>query len=333
MSLVAAGALANPSTEAATSAEITAAVTSVSASIGSQVAGGIASVVSVRAGAPSPAPSASAGASGQGAADPIGVWADASFTQFKDDTFSSEMDGSGFIGTIGADYRTGDLLVGGALSLEAVDADLKPVIGGTKSTGEFEQVGVSISPYVAFNVTDEISVSGAAGLSFAESRLETVTNGAATSGDTNVFRYFLSGSVNGNTVIDDSFTVGGGVSLLWLENTSDSYTNSAGTFVDEQTTELGRVTTSARGGYLIPVKSGFLEPYATVKYEYDFAATDTPTVAGQVAPANDNSAFRLGGGLAFYSGLYGTGSIEGERMFGREDEGESRVSLTYRLSF
>ena len=299
----------------------------------------IASVVSARGASSFSGPSAgtpSAGANqvGAGVANPLGVWANFTTGWIGDDTTATENDGNLYVGTVGADYKLSDnVIVGGAVAFEGVSADLKPVIGGVKGTGDYDQFGVTISPYAAVQLTDILSLSGAAGYTYTTSEIETTdSTGVSTSGDTDGRRYFVSATGAANTVID-AFTVGGNLTMLYLNAKQNNYTDSAGAQVASQTTELGQMSLGGRFGYLIQSDGAVFEPYVKVGYAYDFVRDDISVQAGQAAHPNDEDEFRVGGGAAFYSSDSGTGSIEAETKLGRENINETTLSLIYRLQF
>lgn len=302
------------------------ALSSVASTVGAAVADSISSVVLERGvSAGEGASGGVEGGAGQGVGGAIGVWGNFTGGIVGDDTASVDSDGSLYIGTVGADYRaTAELLIGAALSVESLNVDFEP----QGVTGNFEQTAVTISPYLAYQITDLFSVTAAAGYTLGTAEVSATTGGQTITGEADVARRFLSVSGAANTVIDNVITLGGDATLLYLHSKTDEYTASDGTTVTEDDSDLIRMSVGTRVGYLYGLSGLTLEPFATLGYAYDVARQDN-AAAGH---PDDKSELRLGGGLALYSADYGVGALEVKTKF-RENVNETTFGLTYRYQF
>jgi len=176
---------ASDTTTTGSSEAVEGSISSVTATVGASVSGSIANVVAARGAGSFSGPSAgspglsTSGGAGQASANPVGIWANFTTGWIGDDTFATESEGNIYVGTVGADYRvTNDILVGAAATIEGVSTDISPVIAppllaAEKASGEYEQFGVTISPYFAYQLTDILSLSGAAGYTFTQSDIST----------------------------------------------------------------------------------------------------------------------------------------------------------------
>lgn len=324
-------------------------VTSATTAVAAAVASSIASVVSARAGGSF---GNATGSTGQGASAPFGVWANFSGISFDDKNASVNSEGDAYIGTLGADYRVLDnLLVGAAIAYERVEVDANPlqangVAPSADNTGSlgnsFDSDAFTFAPYAAFQINDIFSVSGTGGVSWGEAEINQQSIdefNALDDGSTNttdLFRYFISATAAANTVVNN-FTVGGNLSLLYLENTIDGYTrvNESGqaTAVAEQTSELGRLGLGGKVGYLISGDGTTVEPFVRAEYRYDFTRTEIQGSAAAPAHPNDKHAFVIGGGVNMFAGDFGSGGFDLSYELGREEQTEFVYSLTYRLQF
>ncbi|MEM7654182.1 MAG: autotransporter outer membrane beta-barrel domain-containing protein [Pseudomonadota bacterium] len=259
-----------------------------------------------------------------GAGDPRwGVWANFAWSGIQDRTAAAGQDGNVITGMAGADYLVSEgFIVGGGLSIGGAAFD------STVASFDTEEVSFGLSPYLAYQVTDTLSVDAIAGYIYGRgesTRAETIT------GHYGIHRYFM--ATNASYFQSwDSWSILGSAGIVWGQSFENAYGESDGTQVGSRRSDIGSVKALFQTAYLFEVDTGstqalYLEPYVLGEYSYDFVISK---IAGH---NNDRDQFRLGLGMNIFSGLDLSGNLEASTTVGREDQRMISVLATVRRAF
>ena len=252
---------------------------------------------------------------------PWGVWANFTWSGIEDTTAVAGQDGNVVIGVAGADYLVSEgFIVGGAISVGGASFD------STVAQFDTDEMGIGITPYLAYQISDLITLDAMIGYNFAvgeSTRAETIT------GHYGIHRYFV-GSNLSYFQAWDRFSVLASGGVIWGQSFENAYGESDGTQVSSRQVDLGSFSILAQPAYLIDLdaRAGFfLEPYVLAEYSYDFVISK---IAGH---NNDRDAFRLGLGFNIFDGQHISGNLEASSTIGREDQRTVSVLGTLRYSF
>lgn len=262
---------------------------------------------------------AQTGAGGSGEANPIGVWADLSWTGYENTNAAARARFRSIAGVVGVDTLVApDFLLGGIASYSR---------GRVETPGEtFRQVenGILFGFYSAYAVDDIFSIDVSAAYGLGENAIE--TNQGASEADATTHRYFVTMNTSGRKYWDQ-FGLFGRLGVLWGESFQEGYTlDNGGGAIGSARSRLGSLRAALQPSYVFAVDDVLIEPYLRGEYAYDFTKTE---IAG--AP-NDRDAMTLGGGLNIFADAI-SGTLEGQRMLGREDEKRTTISGNVRINF
>lgn len=264
------------------------------------------------------------GMSAGGGEGRLGIWVSGGWTGIEDDLVSTAYDGDVFNFLFGGDYRFNDRFIGGiALGYESADIDTAFNVGNVSSDGW------TIAPYAGFVVNRYFTVDVSGGFSWVDYDLRR-TNAAGTivNGDFDSTRYFVSGGLNGFYAVN-KVLLSARASYSYTNESQDSFAESDGTINSARDVKLGTFRIGGQIGYDL----GKVQPYISGTYVYDAKLTRVRVGAGQVAPANDRSAFDVGGGVRFALSDRVTGGIEGTTQLSRENFDSTTVSGNLRIKF
>ncbi len=260
--------------------------------------------------------------SGLSSNQPYTVWGNGSFTSV-DNTRNrtnddSRMNGDVWGYNLGVDYRYRPELVTG-VSLGYSQTNLTT----TFNSGTYDETNWTISPYAMYQPMDGVTVSAIAGYSIGNvdrTRDTTVTGNT----DSGVWFASLNGDYKIRPSAEKPLDITARIAVLVSRKTVDAFTESDGTDVAKSTTDTRQLKPGLEAAYSFDAQGTALQPFVKADYVHDF--TD--------ATNGDKGAFNLGGGLRIASGKTGlSGSIEGERMVGRNDYKEYTVSGLIAYSF
>lgn len=262
----------------------------------------------------------------------LGVWGSFNYSAIKDDHSSTETGGDIYSGVVGSDYMITDKLVAGAaFTFEVVDLEAEFVLGTQDS------YGVGITPYLAYSLLDNVSVSAMAGYThtFGDStrRAGAVNSGALVTADYETDRYFFATQLDGFYDIGN-FSIGASTGVLVAQERTYSFTESNGNRVSGSTTELGSYNVGLIGSYFIGVsRSLFLEPYISYRYDTDFMRDDIKVAAGFEEHANDHDGHTVGAGVNMYLDDNMSGGLDFQTTMGRQKQESYSGTVSFRIQF
>jgi Tfp pilus assembly major pilin PilA len=252
------------------------------------------------------------------------IWGHGSFTDIENKRNrsgeDSRYDGSVWGYNLGADYRVSPELVAG-LAIGYAQTDIVT----TFESGTYEEDSWNVSPYVIYTPSDTLTFSAITGYAFGDVSRSRNSNVTANT-DSRSFYLQLDGRQTFQPITESAVRISAGLGALLSRNTLSAYTESDGTRVGETSVNTIQMKPNAELAYPTAIAGSQLEPYVKAAYIHDF--TDQTN--------GDAGAFDLGGGLRFTAGNTGlSGSIEGSRLFGRDDYDEYTVGglVAYGFSF
>lgn len=252
----------------------------------------------------------------------MGVWVQMANTWVDGSDPGGEFDGDAQNITAGFDYKASDrAVVGVAVGYEIVDVDTK------FNNGTFEGDGVTITPYVGFNLNKTWTLSAL--VSYGMIEYDTSSNNGGTTGSFDATRLMGSAAVEGN-IYRDRLRFSPKVSVMYLSEDQDGYTDSRGTAVSSSTIDLGRAAAGATLGYQFNV----VEPYVRAMLEYDLSKEDPVNLGGGRFSSDDEFGLNASLGANFGIANNLTGNIEGNAStIGRENLDVYTISGRLRYQF
>ena len=199
---------------------------------------------------------------GSGTKD-FGVWANFGNAWIKDDHRFENFHGIIATAVLGADYRVTDqFLVGVATGYEGAR------ITTPFNNGSLTANNVGIAPYMGYNFNQNYSVDATAGYAFLKYNMTRLSNSVY--GTTYGGRVFGATNFNAKTTVGN-WQFGTGLGYMYLSEAQNAYRESgtAGTLVDRVNIRLGQLRSTTRVGYFETTDWGFLNPYVSVRPEYD----------------------------------------------------------------
>lgn len=277
-----------------------------------------------------------AGRTGDAAGDGIsglGVWTSFNYTAYKDSTSSTEQSGDIYTGVLGADYAIADdLLVGVALTFDGVGIDTDYNLGSQSS------FGAGVAPYVAYNINDFISVNATVGYAhtFGDTRrlAGAVSTGNEITGEYDADRAFV--AVQGDAYYDiGNISLVGSTGAVYARERLHGYSESDGTAVEGETTELGSANVGGQVGYFFELSGDlFLQPYLSYRYDYDFAITKIEVTGNNIEDhPNDRDAHSVGAGVNMFLGDNISGGLDFVTELGRDNGRTFSGTASLRMQF
>ena len=214
------------------------------------------------------------GVSSGEAASPVGIWVNGGWSHLSSSQSATKYDGNVFTGSFGADYAiTDSVMAGAALTVE------NSQMNTAFNQGHLDGGGVSLTPYVAWRITDKLGLSLLAGHSWlGESEDRTVGGNAA--GSYGSRRWMAASNLIYNTAINDwAVNLHGG--YRWALETADAFTESDTTAVGKSQTHVGEASAGARASRVIDN----FEPYAGATLLHDFALSQGQARIGNTGAA------------------------------------------------
>ncbi|WP_430395893.1 autotransporter outer membrane beta-barrel domain-containing protein [Ferrovibrio sp.] len=251
----------------------------------------------------------------------FGSWMQGSYASVENSQAGLQMDGNVYNLVGGLDYKLSDrFLVGLSLAYENLD------LTTTFNNGSTKNDGLSVIPYVGFQLNNTWSVSASGGYGMLNYDVVRNTN---VRGSFDAERWFVSGNLNGAYNFG-RWVVLPTVGVMYLEEKSDAYTESTGGLVVSNTSKLGRLSFGGNVGYAFEK----VMPYVKVVGEYDFEK-NAPVALGNGTFSNDDKlGAQLGLGLNFFGAGGISGNLEGAYLSaGRQDLDVWSVSARLRATF
>jgi len=268
-------------------------------------------------------------AAGDGLADWGGwsPWVSYSHTMADNDLPSTRYDADQDNILFGMDYSYSDKLIFGLSGgYENNDIDT------SFNLGQMDVSGLTIAPYAAYMLTDNISIDASVGYSDMEiDQFRIEPGGARVTGNTDSSRWFVMTNLNsfhryGNWV----FT--GRAGLVYSEEEQDAFTETGGVTaqaVPERDIEFGQINIGGEAAYSVHS----VEPFVSLFYEYDFEQGSTALKTNQVQPSNDDDDFRFATGLRFFSDAGISATMEYSKIIDRDNFDSDTISIIGRMQF
>lgn len=224
------------------------------------------------------------------------VWATPVVSQFKNNVAPNTSNGTVVLGLVGLEYNLDDRLISG-ISLAADSTNSNTTYNG----GTYKSTGLTVSPYIAYQVSDSWLADLSAGYGGSN---PTTTVGSST-GTTNYTRFFAAAGLS-NRIQLDKFTITPRASYTMYKDSLDAYTSSTGTYNSELTTYLYQTKVGAQASYDAKIMSPFIAAYQIIN-TWSASQAGTPS---SVYP----STYQLIAGINASKGIfYGTVAYQMER--------------------
>ena len=226
------------------------------------------------------------------------IWATPVVSQFKNNIEPYTSNGTVVLGMAGLEYSHDDVLISG-VSVAVNDTNSNT----TYNNGTYKTVGVTISPYMVYQINDLVMLDTSVGLGGSN---PTTSVGGAT-GTTNYSSTFATMGLSNRTDMGN-FLLMPRVSYTYYIDKLAAYTNSTGTFNGAYNTYLGQTQVGAQLAY--DTKVGF-QPFVSA---YQFFNTWNSNQMGVTAPSVYPSTYRFTAGVNASKGIfYGTASYQVEK--------------------
>ncbi len=224
---------------------------------------------------------------------------------------------------VGADMMAAENLVAGVTfgyEAHGIDTDF--------NGGKTETNGYTVAPYAAYQIDAIFSVDVSGGYTNLDTDMSRIqpTTGTPSRGEMDADRWFLSGNLNANYLLD-SWVFGARAGYLYSEEEQDGFTETNGNVVAERTIELGQGQFGADVAY----NFGPMEPYFTALYRNDFIRDDIRLPVGVAQPDNDDDDFQFGLGFRYFGSSGFTTNLEWLVTAERDDIDENAVNLSVSL--
>lgn len=264
------------------------------------------------------------GASAGGADGKLSLWVNGGYSTFDEDQEAIDADGDTWSVGVGADWQFTERFIAG-ISFAGSISDTTT----TFNDGDIETTGYTVSPYFVtiLGPNRNILLDGAFGYTMNDNDA-TRSNGAITS-NYDSSSWFVSGNV---TYIFNrgNFRIQPKVGVLWLDNTTDGYTESGGLVVEESGSKLGRLSAGARLDYTANPR---FTPYVSLTGEYDFESEDYSTFTGANRPSQEDKGATLGLGFSSQLSDRVSGDLAGTTALGRDQYTAYTLTGTLRFKF
>jgi len=245
------------------------------------------------------------GSAAQGRAPRAGVWIQGAYTTIDNDETGGQFDGNVVNIVAGIDTKPANMknrmVIGLAVAYENVDIDT------TFNSGTFEGDGFTLSPYVGYILTPNLSVDMAVGYSAID--YETSRTSGAVTSEFDADRLFGAVNLTGNfSSKSGKIRITPKVGLLGLYEEQDANTGSDGVTNPEVGIRLGRLSFGVEAGF----KSGQgVEPFVSARGEYDFNKNAPVLLTTNQVAQDDDFGVTYGVGVNIRRGQV-TGTIRGE---------------------
>ena len=224
------------------------------------------------------------------------VWATPVVSQFKNNVAPNTSNGTVVLGLMGLEYNFDDRLISG-ISLAADSTNSNTTYNG----GTYKSSGLTVSPYLAYQVSDAWLADLSAGYGGSN---PTTTVGTST-GTTNYTRFFAAAGLS-NRIEMNKFTITPRASYTMYKDSLDGYTSSTGTFNSALTTYLYQTKVGAQVSYDAKIASPFIAAHQILN-TWSASQAGTPSSVY-------SSTYQLIAGVNASKGIfYGTVAYQMER--------------------
>lgn len=264
------------------------------------------------------------GASAGGVDGKLSLWVNAGYSTFDEDQTAIDSDGDTWSGAIGGDWQFSERFVAG-ISFAGSVSDVTT----TFNQGEIETTGYTVSPYFVSILGRDANILLDGGFGYTMNDNDATRTSGTVSSSYDSSSWFVSSNV---TYIFNrgNFRIQPKVGVLWLDNTTDGYTESDGTVVPGSGSKLGRLSAGARLDYTANPK---FTPFVSLTGEYDFESEDYSAFTGANRPSQEDKGATLGLGFSSQLSERVTGDVSGTTALGRDDYTAYSLSGTLRFNF
>jgi outer membrane autotransporter protein len=250
-----------------------------------------------------------------------GFWFSVNYTDLENDLVSTAYDGNNWLFMGGWDgMLTDKFIIGASVAYESLDLDT------TFNAGNLDGSGFTFAPYFAYLITDSLVwdlITSFSALSYDSDR-----SAGTIAGSYNATRWIGSTSMSYYHFIKNWSLIGRlGYSFTYQDNSG--FTETDGTTVPNQTTNIGAINIGGRVGYFI----GKFEPYLAAYYIYDATLDDLIVAPTQAQPSNDRDELEVTLGFNFNPTNHIRLSLEGSHGFFRDDIDDTNILFNFRWEF
>ncbi len=254
----------------------------------------------------------------------FGAWVSYSYSDFENDFALTAFDGTRHGVLVGVDFMPWDntvLGLAGGYEMNDIDTDF--------NAGEQETEGYTIATYFGTLLTDTWSIDFSLGYSLMETDQFRTAPGSTTriSSSPDADRMFGAANINGLWFFGN-WILGARTGALYARNEEDSFVESDGTLISDNTTRLGQWNIGGDVTYRL----GNFEPYVRGSYEYDFKQTNIGLIGG-TQPSFDDDNYLVGAGIRYFGDNGLSGNIEWYKRLDRDDFEEDSINFTIRGEF
>jgi outer membrane autotransporter protein len=264
------------------------------------------------------------GASAGGAEGKLALWVNGGYATFDQKQTAIDADGNTWTLGVGGDLLLSERFVAG-LALSASLSDTNT----TFNSGDVETTGYTVAPYFVsiLGKNNNLLLDGAFGYTTnsndATRSLSTITSSYDSSS------WFVSANLT-YIINSGNLRVQPKVGVLWLDNTTDAYTESGGLAVAKSGSTLGRASLGARIDYAANAK---FTPFISITGEYDFETEDYSAFTAANRPSVEDMGAVLGAGFSSQLSDRVTGNVSGTTALGRDKYEAYTLSGTLRFNF
>ena len=262
-----------------------------------------------------------------------GVWATYTHNWISNDWESAKSNGGLNTGIFGGDYRITDNAVVG-LTVSYQNANIRTAF----NDGVLNSDGYTFVPYAAVGLLDgRLVLDAMTGFGFGGTDVKYNRSVGAVKGNYDSTRWLLSTNATYNHPVD-KLTLSGKLGWLSAYEWANGYTDSNNTTIGKQTSSLGELSIGGRAAYALDPA---IEPYIGVTYMYDailgpngFSRTRAINLTSPTGNASlDRNEIEGVVGINITPSDRITAGLEVSHGFLRQNEGNTAVAITARISF
>lgn len=217
------------------------------------------------------------------------LWIKGVVTDFDADDANAARKGDAFVLLAGVDYLLrDDLLVGVLVGYDTSDQKISAL------DSEFDTEGFVVGPYASVRLTEELTFYARAAVGLADHDIRVGT----TTGEFDSERLLLMANLKGTYWDLHPVRLTPNVMVQYVVEDHEAFTDSAGTRIDSQTVELGRLEIGGEVGYRMELDNGVIvDPYVSLHGLYDFQTEGRVAVSQTVSTKQGTLRARVGGGV------------------------------------
>lgn len=217
------------------------------------------------------------------------LWIKGVITDFDADDANAARKGDAFVLLAGVDYLLrDDVLVGVLVGYDTSDQKISAL------DSEFDTEGFVVGPYASVRLTEELTFYARAAVGLADHDIRVGT----TTGEFDSERLLLMANLKGTYWDLHPVRLTPNVMVQYVIEDHEAFTDSAGTRIDSQTVELGRLEIGGEVGYRVEMDNGVIvDPYVSLHGLYDFQTEGRVAVSQTVSTKQGTLRARVGGGV------------------------------------